>query len=163
MLPFEQIDENVEILPGLDGRKMSKSYNNVIPLFEGGEKALREAIGRIVTDSKLPGEPKDPQSTSLTRIYEAFATREDYEAFCQELRDGLGWGDAKKKLIDKSMPKSVRCAKSTNTTFRTRPNSKPFCRQEPPRLAKSPHLSSKNAPRRRPAQLHATARRRAES
>ena len=101
VLPFEQIDENVEILPGLDGRKMSKSYNNVIPLFEGGEKALREAIGRIVTDSKLPGEPKDPQSTSLTRIYEAFATREDYEAFCQELRDGLGWGDAKKKLIDK--------------------------------------------------------------
>lgn len=101
VLPFEQIDENVEILPGLDGRKMSKSYNNVIPLFEGGEKALREAIGRIVTDSKLPGEPKDPQSTSLTRIYEAFSTREEYDAFCQELRDGLGWGEAKKKLIDK--------------------------------------------------------------
>ena len=101
VLPFEQIDENVEILPGLDGRKMSKSYNNVIPLFDGGEKALREAIGRIVTDSKLPGEPKDPQSTSLTRIYEAFATREEYDAFCQELRDGLGWGEAKKKLIDK--------------------------------------------------------------
>ena len=101
VLPFEQIDENVEILPGLDGRKMSKSYNNVIPLFDGGEKALREAIGRIVTDSKLPGEPKDPQSTSLTRIYEAFATREDYEAFCQELRDGLGWGDAKKRLAEK--------------------------------------------------------------
>ena len=101
VLPFEQIDENVEILPGLDGRKMSKSYNNVIPLFDGGEKALREAIGRIVTDSKLPGEPKDPQSTSLTRIYEAFATREEYDAFCQELLDGLGWGEAKKKLIDK--------------------------------------------------------------
>lgn len=101
VLPFEQIDENVEILPGLDGRKMSKSYNNVIPLFEGGEKALREAIGRIVTDSKLPGEPKDPSSTSLTRIYEAFATRDEYESFCQELRDGLGWGDAKKKLIEK--------------------------------------------------------------
>ena len=101
VLPFEQIDENVEILPGLDGRKMSKSYNNVIPLFDGGEKALREAIGRIVTDSKLPGDPKDPQSTSLTRIYEAFATREEYDAFCQELRDGLGWGEAKKKLIDK--------------------------------------------------------------
>ena len=62
---------------------------------------VREAIGRIVTDSKLPGEPKDPQSTSLTRIYEAFATREEYDAFCQELRDGLGWGEAKKKLIDK--------------------------------------------------------------
>ena len=72
-----------------------------LSMFEGGSKALEQAIGRVVTDSKLPGEPKDPQSTSLTRIYEAFATREDYEAFCQELRDGLGWGDAKKKLIDK--------------------------------------------------------------
>ena len=101
VLPFEQVDENVELLPGLDGRKMSKSYNNVIPLFDGGEKALREAIGRVVTDSKMPGEPKDPDSTSLTRIYEAFATREEYEAFRQELRDGLGWGEAKKKLIDK--------------------------------------------------------------
>lgn len=101
VMPFEQIDENVEILPGLDGRKMSKSYNNVIPLFEGGEKALREAIGRVVTDSKLPGEAKDPNSTSLTRIYEAFATTAEYEAFCSELRNGLGWGEAKKKLIDK--------------------------------------------------------------
>ena len=101
VLPFEQVDENVELLPGLDGRKMSKSYNNVIPLFDGGEKALRDAIGRVVTDSKMPGEPKDPDSTSLTRIYEAFATREEYEAFRQELRDGLGWGEAKKKLIDK--------------------------------------------------------------
>ena len=101
VLPFEQIDENVEILPGLDGRKMSKSYNNVIPLFEGGEKALREAIGRIVTDSKLPGEAKDPDSTSLTRIYEAFADRTEYEAFRAQLREGLGWGDAKKQLIEK--------------------------------------------------------------
>lgn len=101
VMPFEQIDENVEILPGLDGRKMSKSYNNVIPLFEGGEKALREAIGRIVTDSKQPGEAKDPNSTSLTRIYEAFATADEYQAFCEELRNGLGWGEAKKKLIDR--------------------------------------------------------------
>ena len=101
VMPFEQIDEHVEILPGLDGRKMSKSYNNVIPLFEGGEKALAEAIGRVVTDSKLPGEPKDPDSTSLTRIYEAFATTEQYQAFRAELSDGLGWGEAKKKLIDK--------------------------------------------------------------
>lgn len=101
VMPFEQVDDNVEILPGLDGRKMSKSYNNVIPLFEGGEKALREAIGRIVTDSKLPGEAKDPDSTSLTRIYEAFSTHDEYEAFREDLRLGLGWGDAKKALIDK--------------------------------------------------------------
>ena len=101
VLPFEAIDQDVALLPGLDGRKMSKSYNNVIPLFDGGEKALREAISRVVTDSKLPGEPKDPDSTSLTLIYDAFATKSEREAFRAELRDGLGWGEAKKRLADK--------------------------------------------------------------
>lgn len=91
----------IEVLPGLDGRKMSKSYNNVIPLFEGGRKALDEAISRIVTDSRLPGEPKDPDSTSLTVIYDAFATKEESDAFRAELRAGLGWGEAKKRLADK--------------------------------------------------------------
>lgn len=90
----------IEVLPGLDGRKMSKSYNNVIPLFEGGRKALDEAIARIVTDSKLPGEPKDPDSTSLTTIFDAFATPEESLAFREDLRQGLGWGDAKKRLSD---------------------------------------------------------------
>ncbi len=99
VMPYEQIDEEMEILPGLDGRKMSKSYNNVIPLFAGGQKALKDAIGRIVTDSKLPGEPKDPDSTSLTQIFDAFATPEERSAFREELRAGLGWGEAKKRLI----------------------------------------------------------------
>lgn len=99
VMPYEQIDDDVEILPGLDGRKMSKSYNNVIPLFEGGSKALEQAIGRVVTDSKLPGEPKDPDSTSLTKIFDAFATPEEREAFRAELRGGLGWGEAKKRLV----------------------------------------------------------------
>ena len=101
VMPYEQIEENVEILPGLDGRKMSKSYNNVIPLFDGGEKALREAISRLVTDSKLPGEPKDPDSTSITQIFSAFADAQDTEAFRAELIAGLGWGEAKKRLADK--------------------------------------------------------------
>ena len=99
VMPYEQIDDDVEILPGLDGRKMSKSYNNVIPLFEGGSKALEQAIGRVVTDSKLPGEPKDPDSTSLTKSFDAFATPEEREAFRAELRGGLGWGEAKKRLV----------------------------------------------------------------
>ena len=99
VMPYEQIDDDVEILPGLDGRKMSKSYNNVIPLFEGGSKALEQAIGRVVTDSKLPGEPKDPDSTSLTKIFDAFATPKEREAFRAELRGGLGWGEAKKRLV----------------------------------------------------------------
>ncbi len=100
VMPYEQIDDDVEILPGLDGRKMSKSYNNVIPLFEGGSKALEQAIGRVVTDSKLPGEPKDPDSTSLTKIFDAFATPEEREAFRAELQGGLGWGEAKKRLVN---------------------------------------------------------------
>ena len=101
VLPQATGGSDVEVLPGLDGRKMSKSYNNVIPLFEGGRKALDEAIARIVTDSHLPGEPKDPDSSSLAVLYQAFATAEETAAFRQELCDGLGWGDAKKRLAEK--------------------------------------------------------------
>lgn len=100
-LPEALIDEDTAILPGLDGRKMSKSYDNVIPLFEGGEKALREAIMKIVTDSKLPGEPKDPDSTSLTPLYDAFATHEEREAFRKALREGMGWGEAKELVFNR--------------------------------------------------------------
>ena len=100
-LPEALIAEDTAILPGLDGRKMSKSYDNVIPLFEGGEKALREAIMKIVTDSKLPGEPKDPDSTSLTALYDAFATHEERNEFRRKLQEGLGWGEAKVIVFEK--------------------------------------------------------------
>ena len=100
VLPEAQVDETMELLPGLDGRKMSKSYDNVIPLFEGGEKALREAIARIVTDSKLPGEPKDPDSAHLVTIFDAFASAEERAAFRAELRAGLAWGEAKNRLFE---------------------------------------------------------------
>lgn len=100
-LPEALIDEDTAILPGLDGRKMSKSYDNVIPLFEGGEKALREAIMKIVTDSKLPGEPKDPDSTSFTALYDAFATHEERNEFRRKLQEGLGWGEAKVIVFEK--------------------------------------------------------------
>ena len=100
-LPEALIDEDTAILPGLDGRKMIKSYDNVIPLFEGGEKALREAIMKIVTDSKLPGEPKDPDSTSLTALYDAFATHEERNEFRRKLQEGLGWGEAKVIVFEK--------------------------------------------------------------
>ncbi len=99
VLPEAQVDETMELLPGLDGRKMSKSYDNVIPLFEGGEKALREAIARIVTDSKLPGEPKEPEGTALVQIFDAFASAEERAAFRAELRAGLAWGEAKNRLF----------------------------------------------------------------
>lgn len=100
-LPEALVDEDTAILPGLDGRKMSKSYDNVIPLFEGGEKALREAIMKIVTDSKLSGEPKDPDSTSLTALYDAFASHEERNEFRKKLQEGLGWGEAKEIVFQK--------------------------------------------------------------
>ena len=100
VMPQATGGSSIEVLPGLDGRKMSKSYNNVIPLFEGGRAALDAAIARIVTDSRAPGEPKDPDSTSLTVIFDAFASPEEREAFRAELRSGLGWGEAKKRLAD---------------------------------------------------------------
>ena len=100
VLPEAVIEEQVAVLPGLDGRKMSKSYDNTVPLFAGGPKALKEAIARIVTDSKLPGEPKDPDSSALVTLFEAFATPEQAAAFRAELVAGLGWGEAKQRLFE---------------------------------------------------------------
>jgi tryptophanyl-tRNA synthetase len=99
VLPEALIEEQVATLPGLDGRKMSKSYDNTIPLFAGGAKATREAVMRIVTDSRLPGEPKDAEASALFTIYRAFADEAETAAFRQALHDGLGWGDAKQALV----------------------------------------------------------------
>ncbi|MCM5678854.1 tryptophan--tRNA ligase [Schlegelella sp. S2-27] len=99
VLPQAEIDEELATLPGLDGRKMSKSYDNTIPLFEGGARALKDAIARIVTDSRLPGEPKDPDSSHLVTIHDAFATMEQRAAFRADLRAGLAWGEAKERLV----------------------------------------------------------------
>ncbi|HVH35661.1 MAG TPA: tryptophan--tRNA ligase [Tahibacter sp.] len=99
--PEALIEESVATLPGLDGRKMSKSYDNTIPLFEGGAKKLKESIARIVTDSRLPGEPKDPDGTALMPIYAAVASHAETVEFRTALLDGLGWGDAKQQLFER--------------------------------------------------------------
>ncbi|TAM62881.1 MAG: tryptophan--tRNA ligase [Rhodanobacter sp.] len=101
VLPEALIEEQVATLPGLDGRKMSKSYDNTIPLFAGGGKALREAIMRIVTDSRLPGEPKDPDSCAVFTIFRAFASESETTAFREALLDGIGWGEAKQVLYER--------------------------------------------------------------
>lgn len=101
VLPEALIEEQVATLPGLDGRKMSKSYDNTIPLFAGGSKALREAIMRIVTDSRLPGEPKDPDDCALFTIFRAFASEAETAAFRQALLEGIGWGEAKQVLFER--------------------------------------------------------------
>ena len=101
VLPEAAVDEEVATLPGLDGRKMSKSYDNTIPLFDGGASRLKEAIARIVTDSRMPGEPKDPDSNALILIYGAFSSSEETAAFRTALIEGLGWGEAKQRLFEK--------------------------------------------------------------
>lgn len=101
VLPEALIEEQVATLPGLDGRKMSKSYDNTIPLFAGGTKQLRETIMRIVTDSRLPGEAKDPDSSSLFTIFRAFASEAESAAFRRALEEGIGWGEAKQVLYER--------------------------------------------------------------
>ena len=97
--PEALIEADVATLPGLDGRKMSKSYDNTIPLF-GTSKELKATIGRIVTDSKAPGEPKDPDNSHLFTLYQAFATADQTQDFRAQLLDGLGWGEAKQQLFE---------------------------------------------------------------
>ncbi len=101
VLPEVSIEEDVATLPGLDGRKMSKSYDNTVPLFDGGSKRTRDAILRIVTDSRAPGEAKDPDSSSLYAIYRAFAGTDESRQFRTQLEEGLAWGDAKKQLFER--------------------------------------------------------------
>ncbi len=97
-LPEAVIDEQVATLPGLDGRKMSKSYDNTIPLF-APRAQLKKLIGSIVTDSRAPGEPKEVEGSALFQIYQAFATLEQTEALRQAYADGIAWGEAKELLF----------------------------------------------------------------
>jgi tryptophanyl-tRNA synthetase len=99
VLPEAVVDEHVAVLPGQDGRKMSKSYNNTIPLWLP-EKRLRKAIMRIVTNSQEPGEPKDPDSSALYAIYAAFAYPEQRSDMRQAFRDGIAWGEAKQQTFE---------------------------------------------------------------
>ncbi|MDD2051856.1 tryptophan--tRNA ligase [Pseudomonas putida] len=98
VMPEALIEESVATLPGLDGRKMSKSYDNTIPLFSSA-KDLKEAISRIVTDSRAPGEAKDPDNAHLFTLYQAFATAEQAAEFRADLLQGIGWGEAKQRLF----------------------------------------------------------------
>lgn len=99
VLPEADIREETAVLPGLDGRKMSKSYGNSIPLFLP-ENRLRKAIMKIKTNSQLPEEPKDPDASTLFAIYQAFATPEETEAVRVRYREGIGWGEMKQILFE---------------------------------------------------------------
>ncbi|WP_219209249.1 tryptophan--tRNA ligase [Variovorax boronicumulans] len=99
-LPEADIDEAVATLPGLDGRKMSKSYDNTIPLFTPRAQ-LQKLIGGIVTDSRAPGEPKDTEGSALFQIYQAFADAQETEALRQAFADGIAWSEAKQILFER--------------------------------------------------------------
>ncbi len=99
VLPEAAIDDKVATLPGVDGRKMSKSYNNAISLWLP-EKKLRKAIMKIKTNSLEPGEPKDPDTAAVFSIYSAFADKAKSDEMRQALLDGMGWGDAKQKTFE---------------------------------------------------------------
>ncbi len=98
-LPEAAVDDNVAVLQGLDGRKMSKSYNNTIPLFLG-EKQLRKAINKIKTNLLEPGEPKDPDDSTVFQIWAAFANAGETERMRTEFANGIAWGEAKKQLFE---------------------------------------------------------------
>ncbi len=100
VLPEAVIEESVALLPGLDGRKMSKSYDNTIPLFAPAEH-MRKQIASIVTDSKAPGEPKSTDGSALFQIYQAFASAEETAALAKAYQEGIGWGDAKQVLFER--------------------------------------------------------------
>jgi len=97
VLPEAVVDDKVAVLQGLDGRKMSKSYNNTIPLFLA-EKPLQKHINKIVTNLLEPGEPKDPDSSAVFHIWQAFANSEQITYMREQFAAGIGWGDAKKQL-----------------------------------------------------------------
>jgi tryptophanyl-tRNA synthetase len=98
-LPQAITSETTAVVPGLDGRKMSKSYNNTIPLF-APEKQLHKCIKRIVTNSQPVEEPKNPDESQIFLLYKLFASMEEQEALAARYRaGGMGWGEAKEELF----------------------------------------------------------------
>jgi tryptophanyl-tRNA synthetase len=100
VLPEALIEESVATLPGLDGRKMSKSYDNTIPLFSSREQ-LKKLIAGIVTDSNGPGVAKQTDGSALFQMYQAFASLEETAAMRRAYADGIAWGDAKAMLFER--------------------------------------------------------------
>ncbi len=99
VLPEALVDDNVAVLQGLDGRKMSKSYGNTIPLFLP-EKQLKKSINKIVTNLLEPGQPKDADTSTVFQIWQAFATPQQTADMRQAFADGIAWGEAKKQLFE---------------------------------------------------------------
>ena len=100
VLPEAAIEETVATLPGLDGRKMSKSYDNTIALF-ASRAQLQKQIAAIKTDSRAPGEPKETEGSALFQIYQAFGSSAETAALREAFANGIAWGDAKQRLFER--------------------------------------------------------------
>tara|TARA_B100001059_G_scaffold51986_1_gene45662 strand:- start:2984 stop:3976 length:993 start_codon:yes stop_codon:yes gene_type:complete len=98
-IPEAIIQDDGKVVLGLDGRKMSKSYNNIIPLLSD-ERTLKKSIAKIVTNSLEPGEPKDIEGCNVFNLYRHFSTSSEQANFASEYADGISWGDAKNKLFE---------------------------------------------------------------
>ena len=99
-IPKAMVDEKTQTIPGLDGRKMSKSYGNTIPIF-APEKQLRKLIMKIKTNSQLPEEPKETEDCALFNLYQCFANAEEITELKNLYQSGIGWGDVKQMLFEK--------------------------------------------------------------
>ena len=99
-IPESIIQDKEKVVLGLDGRKMSKSYGNVIPLLES-EKALKKSIMKIITNSLEPGEPKDSENCTVFDLYKNFASEDEILSLHKAYDEGISWGDAKEKLFHK--------------------------------------------------------------
>lgn len=99
ILPEAEINDNTAVLSGLDGRKMSKSYDNTIPLF-ADEKKLRKLIMKIKTNSLEPGQPKETEGSTLYEMYRAFATEDEVKEIDKRYADGIAWGEMKQLLFE---------------------------------------------------------------
>ena len=98
-IPEAYISKNVPLLSGIDGRKMSKSYKNYIELFSE-EKALKRSLNKIVTDSLMPGEPKETKNSVLYNYFQAFASETYLEEVTKMFSNGKGWGELKSDLFN---------------------------------------------------------------
>ena len=98
VLPEADVGNDVPVLSGLDGRKMSKSYNNTIPLFLT-EKKLQKHINKIKTNLLEPGEAKDPDDSTVFQLWQAFASEQKTHYMREQFAQGIGWGQAKKELF----------------------------------------------------------------
>lgn len=98
-LPEAVVGQDEAVLQGLDGRKMSKSYNNTIPLFLP-EKLLHKSINKIKTNLLEPGDPKDPDDSTVFQLWMAFASPDEAVRMRREFENGIAWGEAKKQLFE---------------------------------------------------------------